>query len=164
MRIHYWNNSNTSLNDNADVTTPVEVRGKNPGGNDTTNNSIYVSRGNLFGTENQDKDLVEFKVYSVELPIWATSFQFTDSNTNAFNAQPTYTADLTTKDHSITLNPNRIYVLYEYNTSYFVKGVVLDESMWNAKRTTEANEVKTKGFDTNVINYVDNDRDRKSVV
>ena len=30
--------------------------------------------------------------------------------------------------------------------------------MWNAKRTTEANEVKTKGFDTNIINYTDNDR------
>ncbi|MEE0873255.1 MAG: hypothetical protein UIH27_07265 [Ruminococcus sp.] len=156
MRIHYWNNSNTNLNGNADVTTEVKVPGKNSSNVSQNNNHIYVSRKDLFGTGNQDANRQSFYVYSVELPIWATSFQFVDSNTNAFEAQPTYTDSVTnSKDHSITLNPNRIYVLYEYGGKYYVKGVVLDETMWTYNRTLEGNQVKTFKVDTNVIKYTD---------
>ncbi len=159
MRIHYWNNSNTNLNGNADVTTEVKVPGKNSSNVSQNNNHIYVSRKDLFGTGNQDANRQSFYVYSVELPIWATSFQFVDSNTNAFEAQPTYTDSVTnSKDHSITLNPNRIYVLYEYGGKYYVKGVVLDETMWTYNRTLEGNQVKTFKVDTNVIKYTNLDR------
>jgi len=156
MRIHYWNNSNTNLNGNADVTTEVKVPGKNPSGTSTNTNHIYVSRKDLFGTGSQSATRQSFYVYSVELPIWATSFQFVTNTTAAFEAQPTYTNSVTnSKDHSITLNPNRIYLLYEYSTKYYVKGVVLDETMWTYNRTLEGNQVKTFKVDTNVIKYTD---------
>ena len=156
MRIHYWNNSNPSgLNGTTNVTTAVNVAGKNTSGTAQTNNSIYVSRKDLFGTDFINNNKQRFYVYSVELPIWATSFQFlSSSSTDSFGVQPTYTNSVDdSKNHSITLNPNRIYVLYEWNNKYYVKGVVLDESMWNGSRTTDGNEVSTFKVDTNVIKY-----------
>lgn len=160
MKIHYWNNSNPNkLNGDANVTTAVNVPGKNTSGTSQTNNHIYVSRGNLYGASGQETGKQSFYVYSVKLPIWATSFQFRTKNNQTFGAQPTYTAGTTDSvDHSITLNPNRIYLLYEWNNKYYVKGVVLDESMWDGTRTTSGNEVKTKNIDTNIINYTDNER------
>ena len=158
MRIHYWNNSYpSSMNGTTNVTTAVNVAGKDASGNATTNNSIYVRRGSLFGADSQNNDLQRFYVYSVELPIWATSFQFlSSSSTDSFGAQPTYTYSVSdSKDHSITLNPNRIYVLYTYDSKNYVKGVVLDESMWNGTRTNDGNEVDTFKVDTNVVKYTD---------
>lgn len=156
MRIHYWNNSNPSgLNGTTNVTTAVNVAGKNTSGTAQTNNSIYVSRKDLFGTDFINNNKQRFYVYSVELPIWATSFQFlSSSSTDSFGVQPTYTNSVDdSKNHSITLNPNRIYLLYEWSDKYYVKGVVLDESMWNGSRTTDGNEVSTFKVDTNVIKY-----------
>ena len=160
MKIHYWNNSNPNkLNGDANVTTAVNVPGKHTSGTSQTNNHIYVSRGNLYGTSGQGTGKQSFYVYSVKLPIWATSFQFRTKTNQTFGAQPTYTAGTTDSvDHSITLNPNRIYLLYEWGDKYYVKGVVLDESMWDGTRTTSGNEVKTKNVDTNIINYTDNER------
>ena len=157
MRINYWNNSAPSaMFGNTDVVTPVNIKGKDDSGNVTTNNKIYVQLDKLF--TNAGTTWHRFNVYSVELPIWATSFQFTTSTGKKFGAQPTYTMKNTNiEEHSITLNPNRIYLLYDWGDSFYVKGVVLDETMWDGTRTKD-NEVKQYNVDTNIINYTDNER------
>ncbi len=159
MRIHYWNNSNPgSLNGDVNITTKVVRSGKNSSGSTTNTNSIWVDTSALYHKDNALSGKSEFKVYSVQLPIWATSFQFRTGNNETFNAVPTNVNDNYIADHSITLNPNRIYCLFNNATgdNWRVKGVILDESMWDAKRTTSANEVKTYKVDTNIINYTDN--------
>lgn len=161
MRIHYWNNSNPNgLNGDANITTKIEVAGKNSSGTATTTNSIWVDTSALYHKDNALSGKTEFKVYSVKLPIWATSFQFRTGDNKTFNAVPTTTNETYIADHSITLNPNRIYCLFNNDTgdNWRVKGVVLDESMWDYSRSTSANEVKTYKVDTNVINYTDNNQ------
>ncbi|MED9969125.1 MAG: hypothetical protein UFA98_03820 [Ruminococcus sp.] len=157
MRIHYWNNSNpNNLYGDANVTTKVTVSGSN---------SIWINTEALFQDNTGNlSGRKEFKVYKVDLPIWATSFQFRTGNNGTFQAVPTTTNEDYITDHSITLNPNRIYLLFNSNangatdSNWRVKGVILDESMWNSGRSTDMNEVKTKNIDTNIINYTDNDR------
>lgn len=157
MRIHYWNNSNPD-DLNGDVTFTNQFI---PSG--YTTNSIYVNTDYLFHDKKSQTGQREFYVYYVDLPVWATSFQFRTGSNNTFEAVPTTSKDQYIANHSITLNPNRIYCLFDAGTSgtdWRVKGVILDESMWNASRSNigSGNEVTTYKVDTNLIDYTDNDR------
>ena len=157
MRIHYWNNSNPG-DLNGDVTFTNQFI---PSGYST--NSIYVNTDYLFHDKRTNTGVQEFYVYYVDLPVWATSFQFRTGSNNTFEAVPTTSKDQYIANHSITLNPNRIYCLFDAGTSgtdWRVKGVILDESMWNASRSNigSGNEVTTYKVDTNLIDYTDNNR------
>lgn len=152
MRIQYWNNSNPDKKDETDVYTKFVPNGK-------SDNTIYVWTNALFHESPTTLNTIQScYIYKVELPIWATSFRFVDGSNNKFNAVPTNTANQYINDHSITLNPNRVYLLFDNGTgdNWRVKGVVLDESLWDSTRSsTTANEVSTRKFDTNIINYTD---------
>ena len=156
MRIHYWNNSNPdNLNGDKTFTT-----GFTPSGYST--NSIYVNTDYLYHDKKTNTGKQEFYVYYVDLPIWATSFQFRTGSNNIFNAVPTTSNDQYIADHSITLNPNRIYCLFNASSGddWRVKGVILDESMWNTNRSnlSSGNEVTTYKVEANLINYTNNNR------
>ena len=157
MRIHYWNNSNPDDLNGDETFTNQFI----PSGYST--NSIYVNTDYLFHDKRTNTGVQEFYVYYVDLPVWATSFQFRTGSNDTFNAVPTTSKDQYIANHSITLNPNRIYCLFDAGTSgndWRVKGVILDESMWNASRSNigSGNEVTTYKVDTNLINYTDNNR------
>ena len=135
VKITYWNNS-LDKNGYKDVTTPA---------NGPTNDNIIYVKPDAFahtGEGDHGYDMKgaykEFRVYKVDLPIWATSFKFTTSNGGEFYAVPTgkdgsksllyndvYSAR-TSKNHSITLNPNRIYCLFK-GGEWRIGGVVLDD-------------------------------------
>ena len=156
MRIHYWNNSNPdNLNGDKTFTTQFIPSGK-------SNNSIYVNTDYLYHQTGNYNGIQEFYVYYVDLPIWATSFQFRTGANGTFNAVPTISKDQYITNHSITLNPNRIYCLFNASSGddWRVKGVILDESMWNNSRTgiSTGNEVTTYKVETNLIDYTDNTR------
>lgn len=156
MRIHYWNNSNPdNLNGDKTFTTGFVPSGK-------SNNSIYVNTDYLFHDKKTYTGTQTFYVYYVDLPIWATSFQFRTGSNSTFNAVPTTSKDQYVADHSITLNPNRIYCLFNAsaNDDWRVKGVILDESMWNSSRSgiSTGNEVTTYKVDANLIDYTNNNR------
>lgn len=156
MRIHYWNNSNPdNLNGDKTFTTGFVPSGK-------SNNSIYVNTDYLFHDKKTNTGTQTFYVYYVDLPIWATSFQFRTGSNSTFNAVPTTSKDQYVADHSITLNPNRIYCLFNAsaNDDWRVKGVILDESMWNSSRSgiSTGNEVTTYKVDANLIDYTNNNR------
>lgn len=157
MRIHYWNNSNpNNLNGDKTFTTQFVPSGK-------SNNSIYVNTDYLYHDKKGVTGTRTFYVYYVDLPVWATSFQFRTGANEIFNAVPTISKDLYQADHSITLNPNRIYCLFNASSSgddWRVKGVILDESMWDSSRSGIAtgNEVTTYKVETNLINYTNNER------
>lgn len=173
VKITYWNNS---LNKNGwtDVTTPA---------NGPTGDNIIQVKPDAFahtGTSDHGYDYLgaykEFRVYKVDLPIWATSFKFTTSNGGDFEAVPTgkdgsksllwndvYSAR-TSNNHSITLNPNRIYCLFKGGDFWRIGGVVLDDSMYyqstapdNHGRLSDGNEIKTFKVDSNLVDYKDTD-------
>lgn len=157
MRIKYWNNSvdNSAY---ADVTTPVGSDGK-----ETTalsGNSIFVRVDKFAGVSESTfpywKDQLQrkFYIYSVELPIWATSFNFVSSSNTALTVDNTSQTG-NSSCSSIVLNPNRIYCLLRYNSVNYVRGVVLDESMWSneTRGAIKSNEVTTQGFASNLVNY-----------
>ena len=168
MRICYWNNSNGAW-DKVDVITPAN--------GPTNDNIIYVKPDAFAHTSDMDfsGDYEEFRVYKVNLPIWATSFQFTNKDSDTFQAVPTgkdgsaswlwkdgdvdVYSDKTSDIHSVTLNPNRIYCLYKGGENWRVDGVVLDDSMYYNTtaqgRLADGNEVKTFKVDSNLVDYTD---------
>ncbi|MDD5889070.1 MAG: hypothetical protein PUC69_00440 [Ruminococcus sp.] len=160
MRIKYWNNS-VDKYDYADVTTPVNVAGIDKDGNVTNCNSIFVRVDKFAGISSNDIPSKwnnhlqrEFYIYSVELPIWATSFNFVSSSNTALTVDNTSQTG-NSSCSSIVLNPNRIYCLFYNGTKNFVRGVVLDESMWSneTRGAIKSNEVTTQGFASNLVNY-----------
>lgn len=144
LRIYYWNNSVETQCDYADVTTKVDKDGNASG-----SNTITVNMGDLYSSGVPDSKT--FNVYKVSLPVWATSFKFVSSNETKIPTFSTFVPN-TAGDASIGLNPNRIYLLYQNGSSYYSRGVVLDSSFW-AETSRENNDVPTKNFKANAVNY-----------
>lgn len=144
LRIYYWNNSVETQCDYADVTTKVDKDGKV-----SDSNTITVNMGDLYSSGVPDSKT--FNVYKVSLPVWATSFRFVSSNETKIPTFSTFVPN-TAGDASIGLNPNRIYLLYQNDSSYYSRGVVLDSSFWT-ETSREKNDVPTKNFKANAVNY-----------
>ena len=144
LRIYYWNNSVATQCDYADVTTKVDKDGKASGSNKITVNMDDLYSSGATGPKT-------FNVYKVSLPVWATSFKFVSSDTTEIKTFSTFVPG-TAGDASIGLNPNRIYLLYKNGPSYYSRGVVLDSSFWT-KTSSENNDVPTKNFKANAVNY-----------
>lgn len=144
LRIYYWNNSVATQCGYADVTTKVDKDGKN-----SDSNTITVNMGDLYSSGVTGSKT--FNVYKVSLPVWATSFRFVSSDTTEIKTFSTFVPK-TAGDASIGLNPNRIYLLYKNGSSCYSRGVVLDSSFWT-KTSSENNDVPTKNFKANAVNY-----------
>ena len=159
MAIAYWNNSLDNIRKNnggkdtqvaeiknldtyTAVSTPVNVNGSN---------KIYVDMSKLYEAKESTASK-EFKIYSVDLPIWATSFAFVKTATKGSDVIDTTSWNEGTAYgySSLLLNPNRVYLLYKNSTYWYSKGVVLDKGLWDS---TTKNTVDTKTFKSNVINY-----------
>lgn len=151
LRIKYWNNSVPNKNGFIDVTTPVASDGKETTKGD--NNTIYVKNTDFVGGSgwsNWNDKVQTYFVYKVDLPVWATSFQFVTSGESTMETVNGVVKD--TGIASMGLNPNRIYMFFEYNKTYYARGVVLDSSFWT-KTSRENNDVPTKNFKTNAVDY-----------
>lgn len=144
LRIYYWNNSVATQCGYADVTTKVDQYGK-----DSDSNTITVNMGDLYSSG--VKGSKTFNVYKVSLPVWATSFRFVSSGKTEIKTFSTFVPNAA-GDASIGLNPNRIYLLYKNGSSCYSRGVVLDSSFWT-KTSSENNDVPTKNFKANAVNY-----------
>lgn len=144
LRIYYWNNSVATQRGYADVTTKVDQYGK-----DSDSNTITVNMKDLYSSGVTDSKT--FNVYKVSLPVWATSFRFVSSDTTEIKTFSTFVPN-TAGDASIGLNPNRIYLLYQNDSSCYSRGVVLDSSFWT-ETSREKNDVPTKNFKANAVNY-----------
>lgn len=148
LRVYYWNNSVATQCGYADVTTKVDKDGKDSG-----SNTITVNMGDLYSSG--VKDSKTFNVYKVSLPVWATSFRFVSSDDTTLYTKNTFVSNDPNGnkgDASIGLNPNRIYLLYQNGSSYYSRGVVLDSSFWT-ETSRENNDVPTKNFKANAVNY-----------
>ena len=148
LRIYYWNNSVATQCGYADVTTKVDQYGKDSG-----SNTITVNMGDLYSSG--VKVSKTFNVYKVSLPVWATSFKFVSSKETTLYTKNTFVSNDPKGDKgdaSIGLNPNRIYLLYKNGSSCYSRGVVLDSSFWT-KTSSENNDVPTKNFKANAVNY-----------
>ena len=149
LRIYYWNNSVATQRGYADVTTKVDKDGKASG-----SNTITVNMDDLYSSGVTDSKK-KFNVYKVSLPVWATSFKFVSRDTTEIDTQINTLSTFVPNaagDASIGLNPNRIYLLYQKDSSYYSRGVVLDSSFWT-KTSSENNDVPTKNFKANAVNY-----------
>lgn len=150
LRIRAFSNS-TGKSAFYDVKTPVYA----PGGN---NNTIYVNTNKLYngvsGTGNWGA-YGKFKIYSIQLPIWATSFEFVDQNGNGIGCQAVNLKN-SLGYSSTTLNPNRVYLFFE-NSGNKTGAVIFDESLWTDPGTSgkTTNEVSTKNFKANYVDYND---------
>lgn len=144
LRIKYWNNSVATQCGYADVTTKVDKDGKA-----SDSNTITVNMDDLYSSG--VKDSKTFNVYKVSLPVWATSFKFVSSGTTEIDTLSTFVPNKA-GDASIGLNPNRIYLLYKNGSSCYSRGVVLDSSFWT-ETSRENNDVPTKNFKANAVNY-----------
>lgn len=174
-RIKYWNNSylendkeNSIKLGTIDVTTPVNVKGSSST-SATNTNTIYVKPENFVGASSfrNYTGLMSCKIYKAELPVWATSFNFVAGNGDDSRLTVDNTCDSSdTKVASLSLNPNRIYILFDYkiddNSSYYVRGVPLDESFWdyNARKKADGNKVNTEGFSSNLVDYHTSDKEK----
>lgn len=148
LRIYYWNNSVATQRGYADVTTKVDKDGK-----DSDSNTITVNMKDLYSSGVTDSKT--FNVYKVSLPVWATSFKFVSSKENTLYTKNTFVSNDPKGDKgdaSIGLNPNRIYLLYKNGSSCYSRGVVLDSSFWT-ETSRENNDVPTKNFKANAVNY-----------
>lgn len=151
LRIKYWNNSVPTQNGFIDVTTPVASDGTET--EKGTKNTIYVKNTDFVGGSGWSgwsSGTQTYYVYKVDLPVWATSFQFVTSGESTMETVNGVVKD--TGVASMGLNPNRIYMFFENNNTYYARGVVLDSSFWT-KTSRENNDVPTKNFKTNAVDY-----------
>lgn len=149
LRIYYWNNSVAKQCGYADVTTKVDKDGKTSGSNTITVNMDDLYKSGVPGSKT-------FNVYKASLPVWATSFKFVSRDTTEIDTQiNTLSTFVPNKagDASIGLNPNRIYLLYKNGSSCYSRGVVLDSSFWTEETSRKNNDVPTKNFKANAVNY-----------
>lgn len=152
MRIRVWSNS-FDKEAYYDVTTKVCA----PGGND---NTIYANTNLLYHAIGNDNDNGgwgkngNFKIYSVELPMWATSFEFVNSSGTSLDCQAVNSGNASYS--STTLNPNRVYLYYQYANIHYTGAVIFDESLWTKPTGGKnTNEVSTKNFKANYVDYND---------
>lgn len=156
LRIKYWNNSVPTQNGFIDVTTPVASDGTVT--ENGTKNTIYVKNTDFVGGSGWSgwsSGTQTYYVYKVDLPVWATSFQFVTSGESTME-----TVNGVVKDTSVAsmgLNPNRIYMFFDYGENQakttYARGVVLDSSFWTEETSRKNNDVPTKNFKTNAVNY-----------
>lgn len=156
LRIKYWNNSVPTQNGFIDVTTPVASDGTETTNGD--NNTIYVKNTDFVGGSgwsSWNSEVQTYFVYKVDLPVWATSFQFVTSGEATMTTVNGVVND--TSVASMGLNPNRIYMFFDYGigaaNQTYARGVVLDSSFWTNDTTRKNNDVATKNFKTNAVNY-----------
>lgn len=157
LRIKYWNNSVPTQNGFIDVTTPVASDGKEA--TETGDqNKIYVKNTDFVGGSGWSgwsSGTQPYYVYKVDLPVWATSFQFVTSGESTMKTVNGVVTD--TSVASMGLNPNRIYMFFDYGENQakttYARGVVLDSSFWANDTTRKNNDVATKNFKTNAVNY-----------
>lgn len=152
LRIKYWNNSVPTQNGFIDVTTPVASDGTVT--ENGTKNTIYVKNTDFVGGSgwsNWNDKVQTYFVYKVDLPVWATSFQFVTSGESTMKTVNGVVND--TGIASMGLNPNRIYMFFEYNKTTYARGVVLDSSFWTEETSRKNNDVPTKNFKTNAVDY-----------
>lgn len=155
LRIKYWNNSVPTQNGFIDVTTPVASDGTET--EKGTKNTIYVKNTDFVGGSDWsgwNSEVQTYFVYKVDLPVWATSFQFVTSGESTMKTVNGVVKD--TGIASMGLNPNRIYMFFDYGENQakttYARGVVLDSSFWT-KTSRDNNDVATKNFKTNAVNY-----------
>lgn len=156
LRIKYWNNSVPTQNGFADVTTPVASDGTVT--ENGTKNTIYVKNTDFVGGSGWSgwsSGTQTYFVYKVDLPVWATSFQFVTSGESTMLTNNGVVTD--TGVASMGLNPNRIYMFFDYGigaaNQTYARGVVLDSSFWTNDTTRTNNDVETKNFKTNAVDY-----------
>ena len=158
MWIHYWNNSFGAKDGHSGYTscTPVKVDGTagDKASDSNTTTSIYVESQKLrfrdgdaggFGTSGADR---RYEVYYADLPVWATTVAL---NTNS-------SGDVTGTDNSAvinTLNPNRIYLWFNYRNYTRFSGVPLDTRFWtnDVGSRTHPNEADEQTFYANAVRY-----------
>ena len=175
MRIIYWNNSLDDVTDHStkkysttlvknlnstqgiDVVDPAYVNGG-------SSNSIYINMDELYnaGTWSEAETTLankEFKIYKVELPIWATSFSFVQSDGTVIETRTIKKAWEETVYSSLLLNPNRVYLLFRdtgksgADNRIYCKGVVLDQNLWTNGSTANTNQTTQKTFKSNAVNF-----------
>lgn len=131
MAIAYWNNSLDNIRKNNEgkntqvaeikkldtytaVSTPVNVDGRN---------TIYVDMSKLYEAKESTASK-QFKIYSVDLPIWATSFAFIKTATKGSDVIDTTSWNEGTAYgySSLLLNPNRVYLLYKNGSNWYSRG------------------------------------------
>lgn len=166
VKIVYWNNSlddvQTSSNFDAsklsnvssnetNVTTLVKVKdGKISDAADAAS-KITVDMSKIRDNGVSGNAAMEFYVYKAELPVWATSFAFLDTNDKLIATKSIKKDGGTYTYSSLLLNPNRVYMLYkDASGSKYVKAVVLDNNLWDSAKK---NTVETQGFKANVVNF-----------
>lgn len=156
LRIKYWNNSVPTQNGFIDVTTPVASDGTVT--ENGTKNTIYVKNTDFVGGSGWSgwsSGTQTYYVYKVDLPVWATSFQFVTSGESTMKTVNGVVND--TGIASMGLNPNRIYMFFDYGENQakttYARGVVLDSSFWTEETSRKNNDVPTKNFKTNAVDY-----------
>lgn len=156
LKIKYWNNSVPTQNGFIDVTTPVASDGTET--ENGTKNTIYVKNTDFVGGSDWSgwsSGTQTYYVYKVDLPVWATSFQFVTSGESTMKTVNGVVND--TGIASMGLNPNRIYMFFDYGENQakttYARGVVLDSSFWTDETSRKNNDVSTKNFKTNAVDY-----------
>lgn len=169
LNINYWNNSVDSKN-GTKWAVPVKADGTTSTGSYISDTKVYAGTDaykimldetqlyrNTAGTAKSDNStLVEYNVYVIELPIWATSANICNSSGTGQLGTPI-----------LSLNPNRIYVFWTLGDSDKQwSGVPLDKSFWKSEQTSgahkrgqtgyEKNQVPLQNFKTNLVNYKTN--------
>ena len=155
IKISYWNaSSNESGTTGKKNGTPVNQSGAAvTAGTDA--HRIYIDQSALIahtmGATKTDSETftsgskqLAFQIYYVDIPVWATSFKFANSSGNGITSAWE------------VLNPNRVYLLFEWGNSAKVSAAVLDESLWtnnNSSSTTSQNQAPLYYVDTNLIKY-----------
>jgi len=156
IKINYWNASSNASGTTGSVTgTPVDKSGKaTTAASDA--HRIYIDQKSLIthvmgANENSTKTYesstarnLEFQIYYADIPVWATSFKFANSSgtgiTSAWEA----------------MNPNRVYLLFEWDNNALVSAAVMDESLWDkndANSDKNGNQAPLYYVDTNLIKY-----------
>ena len=106
--------------------------------------------GNSNYSDSDNSKNITFNVYAADLPIWATSACLRGSGNPDYDVAST---------KLITLNPNRIYLFYNWSNAIRRSGIPLDEKFWDAftadsrKYDTYKNEAAEKTFKVNAIKY-----------
>lgn len=179
LHVYYWNNSLTNADNwrgsgnyyGSVAATPVNSSGSTESVTDKVGNKIYVDLSKpaaytindstftytstpTWGTTVTGYNATAY-IYCADIPVWATSFTFADSNGVSYIQ---YTNEMKNNQRGIVLNPNRVYVAFNYGSNpkkYYIAGVRLDQSLWTPNSAVDADEASKfiKTFKTNLIKY-----------
>ena len=157
ISIYYWNASSNASGTTGKVNgTPVNQHGAAVTAGDEAH-KIYIDQSALIAHSMGENDSTNetftsgskqlaFQIYYADIPVWATSFKFAKSSSSDTGFTSAWEA----------LNPNRVYLLFEWGGKAKVSAAVLDESLWtnnNNTSTTSQNQAPLYYVDTNLIRY-----------